>query len=115
MKYIKELPEDIQKIVLLRQQQQGSVTNVSLLLASRQQSGNFNWEETPEGMIWAAVDDGDYESFYTFHRNISISNKENESTSALKYEVAKLMTEYCGCKKVLKLTESLFSKFKITK
>jgi hypothetical protein len=76
---ISELPEDIQKIALLRQQEQGNKPDVTLDLNLCQIGGNFNWDETLEGTdIWENLyyaSNNAIEEFREFHRSRSFDFK----------------------------------------
>ena len=64
---ISELPEDIKKIALQRQQEQGIEFNEDTDIYNGNYS--FDWMETPEGWdIWRSVYTGDFQSFYDFHK-----------------------------------------------
>lgn len=59
---IKELPPDIQRRALLRQQEQGNPPNLEINLGNGRTCGNFDWDKTPEGddYWWAVEEEGDY-------------------------------------------------------
>jgi len=64
---VKDLPENIQKIVFQRQVEQGNNPNSDIDLESIE--NNFDWHKTIEGgSIWDRVSDGRYDQFCEFHR-----------------------------------------------
>jgi hypothetical protein len=72
---IKNLPEEIQKIVFKRQKEQGNSHEVCLDIQADAKRGNFNWGETVEGKdIWDDINYGMFDSFYEFHKNLSGQN-----------------------------------------
>lgn len=64
---IKDLPDDIKKLALLRQVEQGNPENGDVCLTIAAQGG-FIWERTLEGLeAWREADDGNYQPIRDFH------------------------------------------------
>jgi hypothetical protein len=70
--YVKDLPEDIKKVVILRTKQcrseEDNLSDEDIL--EREVDELFVFEDTPERhKIWRSVENGDFAPFYEFHQN----------------------------------------------
>ncbi len=68
--FIYQLPEDIQKLALLRQKEQGYRENIYVRLNTFCFQGVFDWNKTPEGFeFWEDINIQEYDCFYKLYPN----------------------------------------------
>ena len=66
--YIYQLPEDIQRLALKRQYEQGYREDRMVRLNTFNFEGVFNWNLTDEGMeFWELINIGEYDVFYKLY------------------------------------------------
>lgn len=65
----KDLPSEIQTLMLMRQEEQGNEVDASVFdgcIYSDRGSGGFTWEETPEGHpFWESIIE--FQNYYNFY------------------------------------------------
>jgi ribosomal protein L4 len=68
--YIYQLPEDVQKLALKRQYEQGYRKDRMVRLNTFNFEGVFDWNKTPEGMeFWELINIQEYDGFYEKYPN----------------------------------------------
>lgn len=61
MTLIKDLPKQYKELALKNQELQGNKRNPNMDLSTNMLTGNFKWENTPEGWdFWAKINRGEY-------------------------------------------------------
>ncbi len=62
---IKDLPQEIKELALLRQKEAGNEVNEELYVCNTKAGDNFNWGDTPEEWdFWNQIDNGNFQPFY---------------------------------------------------
>lgn len=94
----KELPVEIQELMLTRQVEQGNKRDESVFeryIRANKKEGGFNWVYTPENFdYWEKIlDDGDISHFYTMYPNHEQPQQDNYGLQTTFNEVVMLVSE----------------------